>query len=141
MLDSSVNYSKHTADRIMKIKDLSVEQKAELFKEMTLSDDALKANKAEHKNKKSAVSPNATKYLTHHDEKLTKAQETYEENRLGGPQSVLFDNTGKISGKKKEYLIKMFFTLNKRHADYPAEKKKYTPEQLAMVNKIEKESG
>jgi len=108
---------------------------------MTLSDDELKTKKAEHKEKKSAISPDAGDYLAHHDEKLNKAQKTYEENKLWWPKSVLFDDTENLSENKKEYLVKMFFSLNERHANYDTEKKNYTPEQLAIVNKIEKESG
>ena len=82
MNNTSLNYSKHTANRIAKMQNITEDQKAELFKEMTLSDDELKTKKAEHKEKKSAISPDAGDYLAHHDEKLNKAQKTYEENKL-----------------------------------------------------------
>ncbi|MBU0627510.1 hypothetical protein KKG31_05725 [Patescibacteria group bacterium] len=80
MANDSVNYSQYTHKRISKLKHLSEEQKAELLKEMTLSDYELKNKKSVDKEKKSSTSKDASDYLEYYDNKLNKKEETFKYN-------------------------------------------------------------
>lgn len=131
-----INYSEITSKRISKLAHLTDEEKKELLNELTLSDDMLKASKPMHKNSKSTISSDASEYLSYYNNNINKQLETSKENELWPRPSLLLEDS-----KNREYLVKMFFTLNQRHSNYYEEKKNYTPEQLAIVNKIEKESG
>lgn len=128
-----VNYSNKTLLRIAKLTNFSQQEKDDLVKTLSLSDNDLR--KYNTSNANTSFSEDSIEYHDYYDNKINEELETSKENELGPRPSVLFEET-----KQKEYLIKMFFTLKKRHPNYEAEKKNYSPEQLDIVNKIEKES-
>lgn len=111
---------------------ITEEKKNELLQVMTGNDSDLHQYNFENNITKSWD----TEYLSYYDKKINDELATAEENRLWPKPSTLLEET-----EKKEYLIKMFFELEKRHENYEEEKSKYTPEQLTVVNKIEQESG